>query len=210
MKKCSKDYKKLCNYLCVCIYLLHTSSHTMTRLFLSTSLLLILAALLCRAGDYKICEQLLNEIPPEMDLIFTNYTARWVNPDSGQNTSACLNSSSAATPCSSLRFAVLGQEDTNQSVHNLVVYLSPGMYHLGGGLPLINAHRVAIIGNSSTVSCGAFGKENDRPCSYMNFQIRNSTYVYVSGITFTRCGPVTSSVYVADSSYLFFKDCAFR
>lgn len=182
----------------------------MTRLFLSTSLLLILAALLCRAGDYKICEQLLNEIPPEMDLIFTNYTARWVNPDSGQNTSACLNSSSAATPCSSLRFAVLGQEDTNQSVHNLVVYLSPGMYHLGGGLPLINAHRVAIIGNSSTVSCGAFGKENDRPCSYMNFQIRNSTYVYVSGITFTRCGPVTSSVYVADSSYLFFKDCAFR
>ena len=210
MKKCSKDYKKLCNYLCVCIYLLHTSSHTMTRLFLSTSLLLILAALLCRAGDYKICEQLLNEIPPEMDLIFTNYTARWVNPDSGQNTSACLNSSSAATPCSSLRFAVLGQEDTNQSVHNLVVYLSPGMYHLGGGLPLINAHRVAIIGNSSTVSCSAFGKENDRPCSYMNFQIRNSTYVYVSGITFTRCGPVTSSVYVADSSYLFFKDCAFR
>lgn len=210
MKKCSKDYKKLCNYLCVCIYLLHTSSHTMTRLFLSTSLLLILAALLCRAGDYKICEQLLNEIPPEMDLIFTNYTARWVNPDSGQNTSACLNSSSAATPCSSLRFAVLGQEDTNQSVHNLVVYLSPGMYHLGGGLPLINAHRVAIIGNSSTVSCGVFGKENDQPCSYMNFQIRNSTYVYVSGITFTRCGPVTSNVYVADSSYLFFKDCAFR
>lgn len=192
------------------ISLLHTSSHTMTRLFLSTSLLLTLAALLCRAGDYKICKQLLNEIPPEMDLIFTNYTPRWVNLDSGQNTDACLNSSSAATPCSSLRFALLGQEDTNQSVRNLVVYLSPGTYNLSGGLPLINAHRVAIIGNSSTVSCGAFGKENDQPCSYMNFQIRNSTYVYVSGITFTQCGPVTSNVYVADSSHLFFKDCAFR
>lgn len=183
----------------------------MTRLCLSVSLLLIVVALLCHAGDYQICEQLLNEIPPEMDIIFTNYTARWVNPNSGQNTPACLNSSSAATPCSSLKFALLGQEDTNQSsdVHNLVVYLSPGMYSLSGGLPLVNAHRVAIIGNSSTVSCGVFGKENDRPCSYMNFQIRNSTYVYVSGITFTQCGPVTSNVYVADSSYVFFKDCVF-
>lgn len=95
---------------------------------------------------------------------------------------------------------------------NLRVKLQPGTYILTGSQPIINSVNVSLIGagpDKTVFHCGEFGDE-DRVCDYMNFQIRNSSNICVCGITFTRCGPITSSVYVAFSDTIFFKNCVFR
>ena len=181
----------------------------------NASLLLVVLAMLCQAREYAICEDLQPELSAEMDKIFTNYTVRWVDPHQGRNTATCLNpDNSTSPPCASLQYALHESDDTNAQldVGDLVIRLSAGTYRTNGTLVLSNVQRVAIIGagvDLSMMHCGAFG-DDDRPCSYMNFQIRNASYVYLSGVTFTRCGPISSNIYAADSSFLFFKDCAFR
>lgn len=194
------------------------SSHlSMVGHLLSESLLLVALAFLCQAREYEVCENLQVQLPTEMAKIFTNYTVRWVDPRQEQSTAACLNpdNSTSAPPCASLQYALHETDDVNVQLDrgDLVIYLSPGTYRQNGTLVLSNVQRVAIIGagmDLSMIHCGTFGAEDNTPCSYLNFQIRNSTYVYLSGVTFTRCGPIASNVYVAESSFLFFKDCAFR
>ena len=79
-------------------------------------------------------------------------------------------------------------------------------------MAVINSRNITLIGASSdetVFECGAYG-DNDRPCDYMNFQIRNSSHVYIKGITFTRCGPITSAVYIASSEHIIIEDCVLR
>ena len=130
------------------------------------------------------------------------------------NTIDCLSGNSSSPPCQSLHFALHGVEEVEgrSNLRGVVVELSPGTYNLSGGLGIVNSVDVAILGagpEKSIFTCGEFG-DNDRVCDYMNFQIRNSSSVYINGVTFTRCGPITSAVYVAFSDDIYFDNCVFR
>lgn len=136
---------------------------------------------------------------------------RRVDLENGTNVSECLNGS---VPCRTLHYALHGAEiiEERSNSQNLVIELSPGTYVLTDNQVIVNSDNVAILGagvEKTIFNCGEFG-EDDRVCDYMNMQIRNSSNVYVYGVTFTRCGPVTSSVYVAFSDLIFFKNCVFR
>ena len=136
---------------------------------------------------------------------------RSVDLEHGENSSACLNGS---VPCRTLHYALHGVDDAElrSNVKDLVVSLLPGTYVLTGSQQIIDSVNVSILGagaEQTVLNCGEFG-DTDRVCDYMNFQIRNSTNVYISGITFTRCGPITSAVYVAFSDNIYFEGCVFR
>ena len=166
---------------------------------------------------HEACEKLNNVLDStERDIFntFEGFVARYVNPENGSNTNACLNYDNTTTPppCMSLQYAIQGEENVTLSNNNVVIYLAPGTYNLTSYTSVVNSERVAIIGSGFDVTfgnCGQFGEE-DQVCDFMNFQIKNSSYVYVYGITFTRCGPITSPVYIAVSDYVFFKNCSFR
>ena len=97
---------------------------------------------------------------------------------------------------------------------DVTISIGPGTYAPANGSPVvvINSRNIALIGAGSgetVFECGAYG-DNDRPCDYMNFQIRNSSHVYIKGITFTRCGPITSAVYIGSSEHVVFEDCVLK
>ena len=95
-----------------------------------------------------------------------------------------------------------------------MVYIGPGTFRPinGVAIAVIDSRNVSLVGagrGQTVFECGRYG-ENDTPCSYMNFQIRNSSSVSVSGITFTQCGPITSAVYISTSENVVIRDCEFR
>ena len=168
-------------------------------------------------SDY--CDDLNDQLSEEYDkIINANSTVRKVDLESGLDEEECLNANrtSDPTPCLTLLYALHG--DTNEdnmenAASDLVVYLGPGVYRsFENTTRAVNSHRVAFIGAGASrtiVTCGTSGK-NDVPCSFPNFQIRNSSHVLVSGITFTGCGPITSSLFVGQSDYIFIENCSFE
>ncbi len=180
-------------------------------------LLQILTSAVCsNAEGFNVCGDLNSYFPNEKDKIFQRPTIRMVDPDSGNNTQECLNevNISDPLPCKTLQFALHGDENPNITVpiSDLAVHVMPGTYLFTNTLQILNSKRVAIVssGSESTFfNCGTFGSE-DVLCEYRNLQIRNSSYVYLDGITFTRCGPITSSLYVAESEHIFVENCVFR
>lgn len=185
----------------------------------SLLMLLLITTNLVSLGSthHEACDKLNNVlVSTERDVFntFEGFVTRYVNPETGRNTIACLNYDNTTTPppCMSLHYALQGEENIMQTNNDVVIYLAAGTYTLDSFTRIINSNRVAIIGSGVDVSfgnCGQFGEE-DQVCDFMNFQIRNSTYVYIYGITFTRCGPISSAVYIAQSDFIFFKNCTFR
>ncbi len=158
--------------------------------------------------DVQVCEELNDYFTGEKESVFQQATHRSVDPGSGNNSEECLNGVNPP-PCKTLQFALYGHEDISSPITGLVVHIAPGTLQFTGGVSILNSHRVAIVGSgadSTVFSCG----EEDKLCAFMNFQIRNSSYVSISGVTFTRCGPITSSLYIAESDHVFVEDCVFR
>ena len=161
------------------------------------------------SSDRSSCADITGNSVIDTDAIRSSATViRSVDQDRGENSSACLNGS---VPCRTIHFALHGVDDVQlrSNITNLRVNLQPGTYVLTGSEQIINSVNVSIIGPGAVFNCGEFGI-TDRVCDYMNFQIRHSTNVYVSGIAFTRCGPITSSAYIAFSENIYFRNCVFR
>ena len=155
------------------------------------------------------CSQLESYLPQHINgTVFQDPVVIYVDAAVGNNTPECLNyNSTTAPPCATLQYT---RGVVSQS--NVKVMVAPGVYNLTGSFSIIDAERVSIVGagtSSTMFTCGAFG-DADSPCSYMNFQISNSSYVSVSGVTFMHCGPITSNVYISDANFVSFKDCVFR
>lgn len=114
-----------------------------------------------------------------------------------------------------IQYSIVISHPQNQSVtENLTIYIGPGTYKPTNevAIAVIDSSNISLVGagGSQTVfQCGGY-KDGDSPCSYMNFQIRASRYVFVSGFTFTRCGPITSAFYISSSDHVVIKDCVFR
>lgn len=162
------------------------------------------------------CSDLEEELVRGQDNVFLNSTVRRVDPGAGLDSESCLNATDQRDPppCATLLYALHGTQDASAQsvVEDITVYLGPGTYRLRGRLLVVNSQRVALIGSGkeeTRLVCGAFG-DADLPCSYMNFQIRSSSYVLVSGLTFTGCGPITSPVYISESTFVTFENCAFQ
>lgn len=184
-------------------------------------ILVVLAALALLPGwlsarNTEICNELEQYFLAENTSIFTSPTIRKLDSDHGSNSEACLNvdNSTDPPPCQTLHYALHGNENPSNLVnlYDIFIHIAPGTYRLNNRTRILNSNRVALLGagvGKTRFICGTFGEE-DTLCEYMNFQIRNSSHVYVSGVTFTRCGPITSIVYVAESDFVIFQDCAFR
>ena len=161
------------------------------------------------AGTNETCHQLEDFFSPEVKSIFINATVRWVDSELGNDTKECLNGSTAvpSSPCQSLQYALF---EGNTS--SLVIHLSPGRYTFTNTTTVADAERVALMGagvESTIAVCGKY-LDVDEICDYRNFQIRRSSHVYIYGITFSQCGPITSNVYIAKSNFVFFNECRFR
>lgn len=164
-------------------------------------------------GAVEVCTQLHGEFANQKQNKFSQTTGlvpRYVD-SSGSDSKTCLNYDNVTQPppCQTLEYALNGD---NATADNVAIYLGPGTHVLYNATAVINSQRVAIIGAGEEftfVHCGTY-LEDDTVCEFKNFQVRNSTFVYISGITFTRCGPITSNVYIAFSNHVYIENCSFR
>lgn len=171
----------------------------------------------CSANGDEYCDQLGEFFQPELDAIFLATILRKVDLSFGNDSASCLNPTNSSEPpaCRTLQYALHESEDTTVggSASNLRLELGPGVYRsINQTTNVINSYNIAIMGagvSQTFVVCGRNGTE-DEPCNYPNFNIGNSSHVYVSGITFTGCGPITSSLYIGSSNFVFIDECSFE
>ena len=183
---------------------------------LTCFLLLLLAVISCGAEDNS-CDGLGLLYPPVEEEVLTKGTLRKVDQERGQNTESCLNrdNTTSPPPCRTLQYALHELEDTSVGgrASGLRLELAPGVYRsVNESSKIINSDNVAVIGagvSKTFFVCGANGSE-EVVCTYRNFQVVNSSNVYISGITFTGCGPITSTFYIGMSDYVFIKNCSFE
>lgn len=165
----------------------------------------------------EFCDDLDGLFMPELEAIMADPILRKVDLEDGNDTEECLNvnRTNDPPPCSSLLYALHESNDSSVGTvtSNLRLDLGPGVYRtINRTANIINSDRVAIVGAGISCTffvCGINGSD-DVPCTYPNFQIRNSTRVYISGITFTGCGPITSSVFMGQSDFVFIDKCSFE
>lgn len=180
--------------------------------------LLYLAA--TRASHDEYCEELSDLFRPWEGALLTGsaLTLRRVDLELGADTVDCLNSDGALNPpssCRTLQYALHESQDTNVGgeASNLRLELGPGVYRASNETAKItNSNNITIVGagvSRTLVVCERNGSK-DSLCNYQNFQINNSSHIFITGITFTGCGPITSSFYVALSDFVFIHECSFE
>ncbi len=163
------------------------------------------------------CADIKDKLTPEYFKIFNESSSivREVDLEFGADNEECLNANGTSDPppCQSLQYALHGDGHEEGVTPGVIVHVGPGVYRSSNlTTRVVDSERVAILGadpSRTTIVCGANGTA-DVPCKFPNFQIRSSSHVLVSGITFTGCGPVTSSLYVAFSDYVFLENCIFE
>ena len=169
------------------------------------------------AGSDGVCEELDVLFPQALQSIMSDSILRMVDQQEGNDTEECLNPDniSRPCPCRSLQYALHESQDTSVGgrATNLRLMLRPGVYKsVDQSNKIINSERIAITGagiSRTFFVCGVNGSE-DRVCNYRNFQIINSSFIYISRATFTGCGPITSSIYVGLSDFVFIDKCSFE
>ena len=187
------------------------------KVFLVSSLLWL--AGLC--GDEE-CDQLERETfsPVLAGLLEDSagsFTVRRVDQDNGLDSEDCLNLEQSSSPqaCRTLQYALHESADTSVGLATgfLRLELGPGVYRaIGESNKIINSYNISIIGagvSQTVFVCGNNGTE-DTPCNYLNFQIINSTRILLANATFTGCGPITSSLYIGKSDFVFLDGCSFQ
>ncbi len=183
---------------------------------LCVGLLLVLSLVGNAHGFVEACTELSDEYTTQKQDKFSDLASlipRYVQ-SSGNDTEACLNYQNITQPppCNTLYYSLNGDNSssTNHSNDDVAIYLGPGTHKLFSATAVIDSRRVAIIGSGegrTFMNCGSYLA--DKVCQFKNFQVRNSTFVFITGITFTRCGPITSIVYIAFSNHVYIESCSF-
>lgn len=172
----------------------------------------------CVARDYRYCEELESFFGSgEESSAPTAITWRRVDQEGGSDSEECLNGGKSPSPpsCKTLQYALHESSDNTvgTTAPNLRLDLSPGTYRaINETAKILNTHNVTIVGagvSETIMVCGSSGEE-DTPCNYPNFQIANSSHIHIRGITFTGCGPITSSMYIGSSDFVFIDECSFE
>ena len=121
----------------------------------------------------------------------------------------CLD---GGNPCSTLLYALYGDEDlvsNDVQLQNVTLNIGSGVHQLTEGLPIHNATFISFIGVDDTViECG----ENPvfSNCSLKNIHISKSSFIYFYGITFQNCQPKVSMLHIQESEKVIFDNCVFR
>jgi len=166
------------------------------------------------SGDY--CDEVEDQLDVARSVITgPNSIIRKVDLEEGEDKEECLNKNrtSEPPPCASLEYALHGDEHLEGVTSDVAVYVGPGVYRSNENTTrVVETERVAFIGagaSKTIIVCENNGTE-DYPCVFPNFQVRNSSHVLIAGVTFTGCGPVTSSLYIGTSDYVFIENCTFE
>lgn len=153
-----------------------------------------------------------------------------VDPVNG-NDSSCLSaldlSSSSSgwsqdTPCATINAALYGNLSFSElrlsdcttfpfGLDGVRVLLSDGIHHLSERLAIINATNVTIAAENpgnARVRCVTF--PNAVPGNFDNIFSCRSRELRFEGVVFEYCGPVSSNVFVYQSSGVSFENCVFR
>ncbi len=179
------------------------------------ALILLSLASLTSAEGKTYCDDLESSFQSSTT---TNRTLRRVDPISGEDTWECLNSNNTGgpEPCLTLGYALHGTGDISGEGpvrSDLVIELSAGVYRaVNDSTSIINSNNVAIVGAGvakTIMVCGTNGSR-DVPCEYTDFEIRNSSNISITGVTFTGCGPITSSFYISHSDFISIDKCSFE
>lgn len=138
---------------------------------------------------------------------------RYVDPSMGVDNESCLWSADGKSPCRTISYA-LEQENatTAASVHGISVTLLPGEHHLPFILRLIDSSFIRIRGLDPSVThitCTKFPNAV-LPCSFDGVALRRSSMLWVSNVTFTRCGPIPVALFLEDVSDMIIEDCIFE
>ena len=175
---------------------------------------LLYASRLSCAGGSEDCNNLDTGFLSRREFILTNSTFRRVDLIEGVDNRDCLQRGNT-TSCRTLQYALHETEDTSVGgvVANLRIKLGPGVFvAINETAKIYNSNKISLIGSGvgqTYIVCGRNGTD-DIPCSYPNFGIFNSSDVFLSGITFTGCGPITSSLYIGSSDYILIDKCSFE
>jgi len=176
----------------------------------------VLALLLALCSGQDVCTDLKSDLLASKESTFSDKSsliARYINVDNGSDIEECLNYNNIShpLPCKTLHYALNGEIDGNISNSDTIFHLGPGSHSLTRNTGIISSDRVVMVGEGAGVTflnCGGF-LNTDGVCLFLNLQIRDSNFVYLSGLTFTRCGPITSDLYIAFSDNIFIEDCVF-
>ena len=188
------------------------SRRTVTCLVLECFFLLLLAA----EGENDVSEdcQSIDSNYLELRRVLSAFAfskQRYVDPIDGVDDDACLNNS---FPCRTINYAISGGEVMNGSVtvEDIEVILLPGTHVLSSFLPLENSSLIYIHGLASentSFSCAKYPNE-DLPCNFDNLAFMKSDLIWISDLTFTRCGPVPTALYLENVTDVIVENCVFE
>ena len=139
--------------------------------------------------------------------------SRNVDPVMGVDSELCL-SSNGSTPCKTINYA-LEQENGNTAAaaaQNVSVTLLPGEHHLPFRLLITDSSFIRIRGldpSVTRITCTKFPNA-ELPCSFDGVDLQRSSMLWISNVTFARCGPIPVALFLEDVSNMIIEDCIFE
>ena len=136
-------------------------------------------------------------------------TIRYLNAVSGNDTAECLSDSPLPIQsCRTLRYALAGN---GTSISNLSLLIWPGTYVHSKTPTVVARPRNLLIqkmpGSDGEVIFQCINYSEDQ---YNNLAIFGAENVTIKGITFERCGPFSSGIFMDDSRGILVSQCTFR
>ena len=136
-------------------------------------------------------------------------TVRYLNAVTGNDTADCLGDSPLPSQsCRTLRYALASSGTT---ISNLSLLIWPGTY--------VHSERATVVVRPRNLLIqkmpGSDGEVIFRCIRYNEYQYNNlalfsAENVTILGITFERCGPFSSGIFMDDSSGVLVSQCTFR
>lgn len=163
------------------------------------------------SSSNSICDDLNEEFST---WTFHNYLSSTVRVVSTQeNTHDTPDCLCRRTLCSSIEYALFGENNETEYLSNITVVLESGVHNLTNGILIDSASHISFVGvEGAVMQCGhSPNTSNMATCSVPNISIRNSSSIYFYGITFKDCGlNQFANVFVQYSNDVVFHNCTFR
>ena len=146
-----------------------------------------------------------------------NYsTVRFVDPSQGNDTRECL-SGGETVPCRTVNFAATGNISARsiRNVESLEIILLPGEHKLTKNLVLLDSDFVYLHGREAAgtiLMCANFPNDKliNGTAQYDDLAFIDGGNVRIANLTFTRCGPISASVFFSRVTNITIEGCTFE